>query len=95
MENLSALTADTFEPLTGETFGHAGDGPALVLSCVARGRQVDGHREPFVLTFEGPRSAFLGQGMRRLQHGTLGDLEVFLVPVGMTEESYRYEAVFG
>ena len=29
-----------------------------------------------------------------LEHAALGKLEIFLVPVGLDPEGYRYEAVF-
>lgn len=60
-------------------------------------------RKPFAVLFHGPIEPVLPQGTYRLEHGTLGALELFIVPVGPDEPSepgtrptaMRYEAVFG
>ena len=41
-----------------------------------------------------PRESGIGQGMARLEHGRLGVLELFLVPVGATPGGTLLEAVF-
>ena len=102
MTDLSAVTAQDFEPLAGAAFavGSVGladaPGASLSLALVEVERRPGGtsDREPFSLMFEGPRSAFLPQGMRRLVHEGLGEMDLFLVPVGETDTAYRYEAVF-
>ena len=51
-------------------------------------------RMPFALVFketEGPR---LEQGMYPITHPVLENIEIFLVPVGSSEEGMLYEAVF-
>lgn len=52
------------------------------------------HQERFSLTFRGPKDKFLEQGTRLIQHDVLGEFELFLVPLGMNEEGYLYEASF-
>jgi hypothetical protein len=37
---------------------------------------------------------FLPQGMRKLQHETVGELDLFLVPVGQDAQGFQYEAAF-
>lgn len=49
-------------------------------------------QEQFALTFCGPLA--LPQHMYDLQHPTLGELALFLVPIGKDEQGYYYEAVF-
>jgi hypothetical protein len=39
-------------------------------------------------------SAPLPQATYRLEHATLGAMDVFLVPIGQDREGVRYEAIF-
>jgi hypothetical protein len=58
-------------------------------------RRARGVREhPFNLTFRGPLSPLLPQRTYRLVHPQLGELELFLVPLGPQGGEQRYEAVF-
>jgi hypothetical protein len=51
--------------------------------------------QPFTLTFIGPAGRHLAQGTYRLHHGDLGELDVFLVPLGpLADGRHQYEAVF-
>ncbi len=56
--------------------------------------KVSGKQEQFSITFRGPRDAFLGQGMRSLDHEKLGKSDLFLVPIREDAEGFYYEAVF-
>lgn len=51
-------------------------------------------QEIFSLMFHGPAEPFVPQGMRRLRHDKLGELELFLVPVGKEKDGFEYQAVF-
>jgi hypothetical protein len=51
-------------------------------------------QERFSILFRGARNPALQQGMYRLLHDELGDLELFLVPAGQDQNSVYYEAVF-
>ena len=51
-------------------------------------------QERFSIVFRGPRDKRLQQGMYQMQHGQLGALELFLVPVGQDHDGLYYEAVF-
>jgi hypothetical protein len=86
------VDADTFEPHVGSDFGVGGG--ALRLDEVTRLAPSPGSpREvPFSLVFVvAPGSAgSLPQQTHVLSHEVLGDLEIFLVPIGPD----RYEAVF-
>ena len=48
----------------------------------------------FALTFRAPTRAAAPQAVYRVEHDTLGVLEIFLVPIGPDEIGMRYEAVF-
>jgi hypothetical protein len=98
--DLNGLTAATFSAHRGTSFrvlGTGDDSVELRLTSVDElPRQVGAPRaEPFSLIFIGPRSPQLPQRTYRLKHGVLGELEIFLVPVGYdTEGGVLYEAVF-
>jgi len=52
-------------------------------------------RNPFSLHFLGPVSEqYLIQHIHRLEHGQMGNLEIFLVPLGFEDGRMRYEAIF-
>jgi hypothetical protein len=50
--------------------------------------------EQFALVFAGPQQPFLQQAIYHLIHDKLGELELFLVPVGKDADGFQYEAVF-
>jgi hypothetical protein len=50
--------------------------------------------ECFSVVFRGPHSNTLEQGTYRVEHKTMGRLNMFLVPASRTGGSLHYEAVF-
>jgi hypothetical protein len=52
------------------------------------------HSEAFSIFFQGPLVPFLPQGIRKLKHQDLGELNIFLVPIGQDQDGFQYEAVF-
>lgn len=60
----------------------------------AKATGTSGHEETFAVHFEGPVTARLGQGTYHLSHGSLGDLEMFLVPIERPGKLQVYEAIF-
>jgi hypothetical protein len=50
--------------------------------------------ERFSVFFYGAEDRLLRQGIYLLEHEAMGAFELFLVPVGKTENGYQYEAVF-
>lgn len=50
--------------------------------------------ERFSIFFRGPSQPYLPQSTYSLQHDEMGQFEIFLVPIGRDDESFRYEAVF-
>lgn len=51
-------------------------------------------QEAFSLLFRGPLTPFVSQGIRTLRHNDLGEMDIFLVPVGQEKDGFQYEAVF-
>jgi len=50
--------------------------------------------EQFSLIFSGPMTPVLPQRIHALRHEKLGELNLFLVPVGPDEQGMRYEVIF-
>ncbi|MFO7169463.1 MAG: hypothetical protein DIU80_015670 [Chloroflexota bacterium] len=51
-------------------------------------------RRPFSLVFRAPRTCHLPQRIYTLENHTLGQLDLFLVPIGPDSRGMCYEAVF-
>ena len=101
--SLDELTVDSFKPAVGSKFAlNAGDDTKLELELVDA--QVNppeqgagkgpSERTPFSLTFRGPGEPILPQQIYPLEHGELGELEIFIVPLGVDADGARYEAIF-
>jgi hypothetical protein len=95
---LGDLTIDSFRPHGGSVFtlDDAERGPVeLTLAEVRSLGEQSGEREPFALLFRGPPGApVYGQQTVRLQHEQLGELGIFIVPVGNGPDGADYEAIF-
>lgn len=52
------------------------------------------HQQSFSILFLAPESVTVEQGLFNLEHETLGPMQIFLVPVGMSEGRMQLEAVF-
>ena len=50
--------------------------------------------ERFSTFFSGAGNFFLPQQTYELRHPEMGEMAVFIVPIGMDEKGYRYEAIF-
>ena len=48
----------------------------------------------FSLVFLAPQTAPVAQGIFRLEHDTLGALDLFLVPIALDNTGLSYEAIF-
>jgi hypothetical protein len=97
------LTYDLFAHRVGEPFdvGLGGDATVGMVLAEATESQVPGGRGPegqerrqFSLVFRGTTTPGLPQGTYRVEHAELGDLDLFLVPIGPDAEGMRYEAAF-
>jgi hypothetical protein len=86
--NLTAYVGTEFNVL---------DDPAqaccLTLSSVVEHLKTE-RQEAFSLFFRGPLNPQLLQGIHKLKHAQLGELEIFLVPVAQDKDGFQYEAAF-
>lgn len=94
-------TIDTFLPYCGDEFlAQDGDGGQVafqLLKAVPTGYSSPstGARAPFSLLFEVKlERGRARQALYTLKHEVVGEMEMFLVPVGVRDGLYEYEAVF-
>lgn len=96
---LDQLSHASFAPHVDETFElQAGEMTlelTLAETSVLGGDRQEGQREQFSLLFRGRKEGpLLQQGTFQLRHQKLGELALFLVPLGPDADGMRYEAVF-
>lgn len=100
MTDLSTLTHEHFAACLNQPFlVDSGHGTRVVTELVevqTHGKLEPGSekRQRFTVMFRGPMDPHLPQQIYTLGHETLGDLQLFLVPVGPDAEGLLYEAVF-
>ena len=103
MARIDWLTHDVFARRVSEQFDvTVGEGTSITLvlveateSSVLGGHGPDGQeRLQFSLVFRGPATQPLPQQTYRLRHAELGELDLFLVPLGPDAEGMLYEAAF-
>ena len=99
MIDLKDLTHEQFEPCLHDPFRVDDEQHAVELELIAvePRQQFDPEfetRRGFSLIFRGPKEPVLEQQMHPLNHARLGELPVFLVPIGPDVKGIRYEAVF-
>lgn len=72
------------------------DGKLILKLSEARalGPRPESVREPFALTFVGPADLRLPQRIYKMRNPRLGEMEIFLVPIGADQTSSTFEAVF-
>lgn len=92
----SDLTAEHFEKLDGQTFILTSVEPPLMLRLIEVLRKGKGERMggAFSLLWQSDSEAVLPQGSYRMANDELGEIEIFIVPVGQASEGIHYEAVF-
>jgi len=95
---LDKVTKQTFEPIKGGVFelviGGGQTIPLELSAVLGTGLQGAASREQFSLHFRGPATPVLPQKIYRLQHPSLGALDIFLVPIRRDASGMTYEAVF-
>ena len=94
MLDLENVDRATFAPCVGQNFEAVltdGRRPLTLAEARPLGAARPGTvREPFALIFHGEPALRLPQQIYRLEHATLGAMEVFLVPIA----AGQFEAVF-
>ena len=96
MTDLATLDLNTFSPLIGETFVvETADGEIeLVLhEANALGKAIR-QGGAFSLIFRGADDLDLPQQLCRIHYAAIGEISLFLVPIGPLGEGTGYEAVF-
>ena len=66
----------------------------IEVSSVVAERIEGGQKEPFSAVFRSNTMDVLEQASYKLNHDTVGELLIFLVPIGPDAEGMCYEAVF-
>jgi hypothetical protein len=92
------LVLADFQPRVGEVFSLLRDGadpvPLELTSAVDLTTPGSSGWTAFGLYFRGPREAMLAQATYEFENPALGRLAIFIVPIGVEPDGYRYEAVF-
>ena len=95
---LDQLKLEDFEPLLGQTL-RLGDGNTHIALELAEARALKSPSPRAAPSFalilrENDASRSFGQGLYRLEHPTLGDIDLFVVPVGSDGRGMCYEVTF-
>ena len=95
-DNVAKLNSQTFADHLHSKFKvHLHEAPPLEVELIeVNDRPTVPDGELFSLTFLGPASPLLVQRIHRLEHEKLGQLEIFLTPIGADQRGTSYEAVF-
>ena len=94
---LENLTIDSFAGHQGSSFRLVADGNQTLDLTLADVTALgdSGVRQAFSLIFHAPVGGpTLPQRIYRLEHETLGSLDLFVVPLGPKGGAFRYEVIF-
>jgi hypothetical protein len=100
---LDQLTLADFAPHLGGTFivkTESGEMVPLELieaTALGAGGPRPAHlsqRAPFSVVFLAPKQSGLVQRIYRMEHATMEEFDIFLVPIGLTEQGLKCEAIF-
>lgn len=97
---LDHVTMETFEPHVGTSFwAEFPSGGKVELRLVRAAKVMESEaarldRHPFSLYFVGPKTFLLRQSIYHVTHPEMDAMDIFIVPVGETGDTYQYEAVF-
>jgi hypothetical protein len=100
MTDLSTLTQEHFAARMNQVFTiDSGDGARIEAELVevrplGETALKSGRRQGFSVLFRGPMEPILPQRVYTLEHPKLGEIQLFLVPIGPDGTGLRYEAVF-
>lgn len=96
---LDTLKVTSFEPHVGSSFTVRPQGADplsfKLIEASAAGGDPSPKREPFSLLFVGPGEPVLEQAIYPVEHEDLGELQLFMVPLGPDGDGgTRYEVIF-
>jgi len=99
---LDQVTRSDFAQCVGQPFHLECGGQAVAVELAtvtglgykSPGDESRGKRESFSLLFHAPKQWRYPQCTYHVSHPKLGDLDVFLVPLGPDEKGMRLEAIF-
>ena len=98
---LETFSLATFSGHIGDHFKVRIDGADDVIVTLVRAEPLGseagpraGGRTPFSLEFAGPAMPVYPQATYHFHHATIGDFEMFIVPIGPADGQMRYEAIF-
>lgn len=95
---LNELKHEHFSRLVDQPFIIKHDRGTLVVTLIEAKRfgtgERAGLRDPYSLIFRSSERGHLPQHIYEVSHATLGDHELFLVPIGSDEQGMRYQAIF-
>lgn len=66
----------------------------LEVTPLAPSRSTAGRADPFALKFRGPGPGYLPQQIHHMHNANMGEIYLFLVPLGMEKGSFIYQAIF-
>lgn len=97
MIDLASITHSAFEGLTGQSFvlrANLAVELTLLKVEVLGNRRPEAIRDPFALQFGGVPNLRVPQGIYRLEHAEMGEMELFLVQTGANTVASEFEAIF-
>lgn len=93
--DLKDLRLEHFAGLVGEIFRAQLDDENLVELELTEAKPAAGEADnAFSIVFKGSLDTYLEQRIYDLEHGELGKISIFLVPIGRGKDGFLYEAVF-
>lgn len=100
MKNLDVVSHEDFQPCLNDMFTvkvEDDTGPELELIQVKPFGEIDPEsktRQPFSLLFRGPMEPVLPQKLYQLENSKIGEMLLFLVPIGPDEQGMLYDTSF-
>jgi hypothetical protein len=98
METSESPVLASFSPFVGRRFDVAAAVGTVELELVEAKALRAGagapRQDPFSLLFKAEKDCALWQGSVRMEHETMGPLDLFLVPVGEDQDGRYFEAIY-
>lgn len=98
---LERLQSADFTPFLGQHFYIHTEDHGVLESVMTEVSEVGkrppegfGRRQAFSVLFRGPKEPILPQRIYRVSHQIMGDLDLFLVPIGPDDVGMVYETIF-